>query len=208
MDADRFDRWTRLLATRMSRRTAATGLGAAAVASLTAPRLALGQDDDQEDTDVDQHKDNPTGADPDDDGQTDDGGGDDTSNDDQSDDTSDDEGQSNDDGGDDTSDDAVQGDDGGDDDLGEGLCQDILYCGRQHCNSAVYIDGTGECHYDTIGNIPGGPYEQKWVWDIPPCTAKNISMRELEDKCNAAYPERCEGQCQACSTVAVPGWCN
>lgn len=199
MDADRFDRWTRLLAVRMSRRTAAAGLGAAAVASLAAPRWASGQDDDEDqDADVDQHKDNPTGEDPDDggddDGQSDDDGGDNTSDD---------------DGGDDASGDDGQGeDDGGDDDLGEGLCQDILYCGRQHCNSDIDINGKGECHYDTIGDIPGGPYEQKWVWAIPPCTAKNISMRELENLCNAKYVDRCQGECQACATVAVPGWCN
>lgn len=66
MDSERFDRWAKLLAQRMSRRTAATALGAATVASLTSPRWALGQvDDDDQDDDVDQHKDNPTGEDPD-----------------------------------------------------------------------------------------------------------------------------------------------
>jgi hypothetical protein len=48
MESDRFDRWAKVLARRMSRRSALTGLGAASVASLMPPRWAEGQEDDEQ----------------------------------------------------------------------------------------------------------------------------------------------------------------
>lgn len=53
MDSDRFDRWTKIFALRMSRRTAA-GLGAATVAAFSSPYWVLGQDDDDDPTPDDQ----------------------------------------------------------------------------------------------------------------------------------------------------------
>ena len=167
MDANQFDRWTKLFAQRFSRRTAVAGLGAASVASLASPRWVLGQDDDDDQDDDDQN--------------TDDQGGDD-------------------------------GDDSSDDDLGFEICQDILYCKRQHCNQNVYPDGSGECHFDLIGDIPGGPYPQRFKFGIPPCEIIGHDVRELEALCNSTYPgdgaHGCNNQCLACATIAVPGWCR
>ncbi len=148
MDANQFDRWTKLFAQRISRRTAVSGLGAAAVASLASPRWALGQDDDDDQND-------------------DTGGGDDTNG----------------DGGNDTFTDQT-GD--SEDDVGLEICQDITRCGLYHCIEGQ--DGAPDCHFDDVGPIPGGPYPQHWVWDIPPCAPIGHTMDELAAMCNAAYP--------------------
>lgn len=146
VDSERFDRWAKLLALRMSRRTAVAGLGAATVASLTSPQWVLGQDDD-------------------DDQNGDAGGGDDTNG--------------NEGGGD-----RQDGNTGGD--VGFEVCQDITQCGLYHCIEGD--DGWADCHFDNIGPIPGGPYPQEWVWDVPPCAPIGHTMDELEALCNAAYP--------------------
>jgi hypothetical protein len=187
MDADRFDRWTRLLARRMSRRTVAASLGAVTIASLSSPQWVLGQDDDDDqDSDVDQHKDNPTGEDPDDDNQGDDGG----------DDTADDDG----------------GDDADQDDLDSGWdpCKDVTRC------KAVQLDwSSGNSVYWDLGPIPGGPYAQHWSTDPFGCQISDHTEDELREICKQAYPSNpdpmkvtcfsTEDGCEPCADFAAIG---
>jgi hypothetical protein len=164
MESERFDRWTKLLAVRMSRRAALASLGAVAIASLPAPQRVLGQgDDDDQDGDEGQANDNPIEEDPDTDRV---GWG--------------------------------------------GVCQPIVSCKKYKCIDSVNnVDGTGYCFYNTIGDIPGGPYEQEWTWNIPPCQPRNHTVRELEALCAQAYPgnedHACGNECEACAAFALVG---
>jgi hypothetical protein len=88
------------------------------------------------------------------------------------------------------------------------VCLPITRCMRQHCTDNTGMDGSGECHFDDIGPIPGGPYPQKWVWDVPPCTLQDGDWRDLEAKCNAAYPGNncphcCNNECVPCAELSL-----
>ncbi len=131
MDSDRFDRWAKVLALRISRRTAATAVGAAAVVSLTSRQRVLGDD----------------------------------------------------------------------------VCLDVVACKRYKCNQSVNPNGSGDCSYQYVGDIPGGPYVQEWQWMPPRCVLKNHTDRELEALCNQAFPGDawCNNECGACATASLLG---
>lgn len=187
MDSERFDRWTKLLAQRMPRRTVAAALGVATVASLSSPRWALGQDDDD-----DQNTDDQGGGD---DQNTDDQGGGDDQN-------PDDQGGGDDQGGDDQ---------GGDDDVqvGKEFCEPVSRCKAISVN---YMNGN-VVFYD-VGPIPGGPYPQYWKWDgfSSGCKIVDHTEDELSAMCRSAYPRNpqeplqlhCEVElgCAACCDCA------
>lgn len=188
MDSDRFDRWTKLFAQRMSRRTAAAAVGAATVASLTSPRWALGQDDDDDQNSDDQNTDDQDGDDTN-------GGGD---------------------GGDDTSDD--QDGDSDDLGEPEDLCKPITRCKIYHCApvspdetaNCTWLDvgpipGDSYPQHMTLDIPPCKP-------------DGDITLAQLAAKCNAAYPGKdcfkcCnrsddgDNACVACADYAI-GFCH
>lgn len=145
MDSTRFDSWTKLFAQRMSRRTAAAGLGAMAVAALGGPTWAVAQADDEDRVDdVDQHKDNSIGDQP---------------------------------------------DTGDQDAVGAAVCPPVTRC---KLNNGICTD---------MGPIPGGPYEQVWVWTPIPGCAINAPDR-LYQVCNDEYPK-----CQPLGCLpGIDGW--
>lgn len=62
-------------------------------------------------------------------------------------------------------------------------CLDITVCKSCRWNM---MNGATTCM--TIGDIPGGPYEQEWRWTpLPMCYPKNHTESELGQICNDTY---------------------
>jgi hypothetical protein len=80
--------------------------------------------------------------------------------------------------------------------------------GEEFTDASLFIDDCsdlGGCYplgsLNAVGPIPGGPYGQCWSWggsgcqpDNSPCN--NPDVAHLEQMCDDAYPDDCDGDCQ------------